>query len=77
MTQHNILMYKTTLYPYKLIFLRTQQQYNITIRLNKTQNNIVTLKNNNVTLLNNITKHKTKLLSTKQQYNKIRHKIVL
>ena len=35
------------------------------------------IKNNNIILLNNITKHKTKLLHTKQQHNKIRHKNVI
>ena len=45
-------------------------------RFNKTQNNIVTLKNSNIALQNNIIKHKTKLLHIKQQYNKTRHQIV-
>ena len=37
-------------------------EYNITKRLNKTHKK----ENNNITLLNYITKHKTKLLHTKQ-----------
>ena len=53
-----------------------KEQCNVTKRLNKThKNNIAILKKNNITLLKYITKHKTKLLHTKQQYNKIRHKI--
>ena len=44
-------------------------------RLNKTQNNFVTLKNSKIALQNNIIKHK-KMLHPKQFYNNIRQKIV-
>ena len=41
-----------------------------------TKNNIAILKNNNITLLNYITKEKTKLLHMKQRFNIIQHNIV-
>ena len=42
----------------------------ITKRLNKTQNNIITFKNNNIVLLN----IKQNYYTQTQQYDKIRHK---
>ena len=59
---------------HKTPLLHKEQRYNITKRHIKTENSVITLKNNNIILQNNITKHKTKLLHTTQQYNNTTHR---